>query len=39
MLTRLLLLAVLAFATLAPTSIAIDIPIPDCSPENCPDSN
>ena len=35
MLTRLLLLAVLALATFAPTSNAIDIPWPDCSPEAC----
>ncbi|MBL8213091.1 MAG: hypothetical protein JNK87_20410 [Bryobacterales bacterium] len=35
MLTRLFLLAVLALATFATPSNAIDIPIPDCSPENC----
>ncbi len=35
MITRLLLLAALTLATLATPSNAIDIPFPDCSPENC----
>jgi len=39
MFTRLLLLAVLALATFNTSGIAIDIPIPDCSPENCPPGN
>jgi hypothetical protein len=39
MIKRLVLIALLALATFSTSGIAIDIPIPDCSPENCPDSN
>ena len=32
---RLVLIALLALATFTSSVNAIDIPIPDCSPENC----
>jgi len=39
MIKRLVLIALLALATFNTSGIAIDIPIPDCSPENCPPGN